>query len=97
MDDLTIPPGLLEPSTAKAAKTTDPAKIRDAAQQFEAFLLTELLESAHPSGGWLGAGDEGASGTAFGYAEQQLALTMAQHGGIGLANLVAQGLEKNQG
>jgi peptidoglycan hydrolase FlgJ len=97
MDNLAISPELLQASTPKAAKTADPAKIRDAAQQFEALLLTQLLQSAHPSGGWLGGGDEGASGTAFSYAEQQLATTMAQHGGIGLANLIAQGLQKDRG
>jgi Rod binding domain-containing protein len=97
MDTLKIAPGLFDRSTPPAAKDADPARIRDAAQQFEALLLAQLLHGAHPSGGWLGGGDEGASGTAFGFAEQQLATTMAQHGGIGLAALIRSGLEKQQG
>ena len=93
MEALTVSPSLLQPAAPAPLKTADPARIRDAAQQFEALLLNQLLESAHPSGGWLGSGDEGAEGTAFGFAEQQLASTMAQHGGIGLASLIAAGLE----
>jgi len=97
MDTLAVSSALLEHNTPATPKSANPAKIRDAAQQFEALLLTQLLQSAHPSGGWLGGGDEGASGTAFSFAEQQLATTMAQHGGIGLASLVQAGLEKGAG
>ena len=93
MDHLAISPDLMTPVPPSHGKTADPAKVRDAAEQFEALLLGQLLESAHPKGGWLGGGDEGASGTATSFAEQQLASTMARHGGIGLAKLVMQGLE----
>lgn len=94
MDPLVISPALAQPAPPAAPKTNDPAKIRDAAQQFESLLLGQLLESAHPKGGWLGGGDDGASDTATGFAEQQLAATMARAGGIGLANMIAAGLEK---
>jgi len=97
MTELTISPALLQPAAPAHPQTADPAKIHDAAQQFEALLLNQLLESAHPSGGWLGGGEEGASGTAFSFAEQQLAATMAKQGGIGLANMIASGLEKESG
>lgn len=97
MGSVAISPAVPERSVPTPPKTADPAKIREAAQQFEALLLEQLLQSAHPSGGWLGGGDEGASGTAFGFAEQQLAMTMSQHGGIGMASLVQSGLEKEAG
>jgi Rod binding domain-containing protein len=94
MADLVTASPLPEAGIPARPHTADPAKIRDAAQQFEGLLLAELLKSAHPDGGWLGGGDDGASGTAFSFAEQQLAATMAKQGGIGLAHLVVQGLEK---
>lgn len=97
MDSLGISPAVLERSAPERPKSSDTGKIHDAAQQFEALLLTQLLQSAHPSGGWLGGGDDGASGTAFSFAEQQLATTMAQNGGIGLATLIASGLVKESG
>jgi peptidoglycan hydrolase FlgJ len=94
MAGLTVSPAILQPVAPAHPKTANPAKIRDAAQQFEGLLLNQLLESAHPSGGWLGSGDEGADGTAFSFAEQQLAVTMAKQGGVGLANLIVAGLEQ---
>ena len=95
MDQLTLSPELMQPGVPPQPKTNDPAKMRDAAQQFESLLLAQLLQTSHPSGGWLGAGDDSASGTAFSFAEQELAASMAQHGGIGLAQLITSGLEKS--
>ena len=94
MDQMAISPDLMAKVPEARPKSGDPGKIREAAEQFEALLLGQLLESAHPKGGWLGGGDEGADGTAIGFGVQQLAATMAQHGGIGLAKLVMQGLEE---
>jgi Rod binding domain-containing protein len=93
---VTLPGAIAQAGPPNTKRTDDPVKIREAAQQFEALLLTQLLESAHPSGGWLGGGDDGASGTANGLAEQQLAVMMARQGGIGLANIVAAGLERDR-
>jgi peptidoglycan hydrolase FlgJ len=80
-------------STPRAADT--PAKVRDAAQQFEALLIGQILRTVRESGGWLGTSDS-SSDCAMDYAEQQLALVMAQRGGLGLADLIAQGLGKQQ-
>jgi Rod binding domain-containing protein len=75
-----------------APRTPDsPTKIRDAAQQFEALLIGQILQAARDKGGWLGSSDS-SSDCAMDYAEQQLALVMARHGGLGLADLVARGL-----
>jgi Rod binding domain-containing protein len=81
--------------TPPAAATDSPAKIKDAAQQFEALLLAQILHSAHESGGgWLGSGGDSSSDSLGDYAEQQLAAVMAKNGGLGLAKMIAQGLER---
>jgi Rod binding domain-containing protein len=69
--------------------------MRDAAQQFEALLLGQILRSAHESGsGWLGAAGDSSSDCATDYAEEQLAISMAQQGGLGLAKLITAGLQR---
>ena len=70
-------------------------EVRDAAQQFEALLLSQILRSARESGGsWLGSGSGGAADCATEFAEEQLATSMARQGGLGLANMIANGLER---
>jgi flagellar protein FlgJ len=69
-----------------------PTKVRDAAQQFEALLIGQILRSARGSGGWLGSSDASADCAAE-YAEQQFATVIAQRGGLGLADLIARGLD----
>jgi Rod binding domain-containing protein len=81
--------------TPPASATDSPAKVKDAAQQFEALLLAQILHSAHESGGsWLGAGGDSSSDSLGDYAEEQLAAVMAKNGGLGLAKMIAQGLER---
>ncbi len=63
----------------------DPAKARDAARQFEALLLTQILKSARTGG------DEDSVNE---LADQQLALALAERGGLGLSELITKGLEK---
>jgi Rod binding domain-containing protein len=76
-------------------KGKDSAKMGDAAQQFEALLLGQILHSAHDSeSGWLGSGGDSSSDCATDYAEQQLAATMAKQGGLGLAKMITAGLER---
>lgn len=82
-------------SSGGARKPDEPAKIRDAAQQFEALLLAQLLRSAREgTGGWLGSGGDSASDCAFDMADQQMALAMTQRGGLGLSALIAAGLTR---
>jgi Rod binding domain-containing protein len=75
-------------------KKDTPAKIHDAAQQFEALLLGRILETVSQGGGWLGSGGDSASACASGLAEQQLAAIMARNGGFGLASLIEAGLKR---
>jgi Rod binding domain-containing protein len=82
-------------SGAGARKPDDGVKERDAAQQFEALLIGQLLRSAREGGGgWLGSGGDSSSDCATEMAEQQLAATLSQNGGLGLAATVAEGLKK---
>jgi flagellar protein FlgJ len=82
------------PKSVEAARTSDsPEKIRDAAQQFEALLIGQMLRAARESGGrWMGSQDSSAD-SAIEFAEQQFATVMARSGGLGLATLIVQGLE----
>ena len=74
----------------------DPQKVLRAAQQFEALLIGQMLKTVRESSGsdgWMGTGD-GADGTMMDYAEQSLATVLASQGGLGLAQLVTDGLTK---
>jgi Rod binding domain-containing protein len=85
----------LTTSQSSRPKADDPVRIRDAAQQFEALLLNQILHSSHEAGsGWLGSGGDSSSDCATDFAEQQLATTIAQQGGLGLAKLITAGLQR---
>jgi Rod binding domain-containing protein len=66
-----------------------PEKVLDAAQQFEALMLGQILRAARESSG-------SSSDCAMDYAEQQFATVMARSGGLGLARLIVQGLEPHK-
>ena len=78
------PIGLVRPDTER--RPDAPEKVLDAAQQFEALLLGQILRAARESGG-------SSSDCALDYAEQQFADVMARNGGLGLARLIVKGLE----
>ncbi len=85
-------PRILAQGSVKA--TDSPEKIKDAAQQFEGLLLSQILSSVHEDGGWLGSGGDSSSGAATSFAEQQLAGVIAQKGGLGLAGMISADLSK---
>jgi peptidoglycan hydrolase FlgJ len=69
-------------------------KIDQAAQQFEALLIGQILKSAHDSdGGWLGS-DDSSDACATDFAEEQFANTIAQQGGFGLAKMIERELNR---
>ena len=81
-------------TTVSTTSTSDPAKARDAAQQFEALLLSQMLKSVREDGGgWMGSPSTDSMSE---YAEQQLATAMSKAGGLGLADVIAAGLEKSK-
>jgi len=81
-------------STPSPNAKDSPEKIRDAASQFEALLIGEVLKTAHEGEGWLGTGEDETSSTTMGLADQFLAQSMAKNGGLGLARMVAAGLAR---
>lgn len=93
MADLSISPVLSAGVGAGPSASRNPDKVHDAAQQFEALLLGQMLRTERQSGGgWLGSGEDAAGECATDYGEQQFAAVLAQQGGLGLATLVAKGL-----
>jgi len=70
-------------------------KIADSAKQFEALMIGQLLKNAHGSQSWLGEdSDDGAASTAIEMAEEYLGQAIAKGGGLGIAKLVMQGLNR---
>jgi Rod binding domain-containing protein len=88
----------IEPTSAvlKPDSPVAPTKIADAAKQFEALMLSEILKASHDSsdGGWLGTGEDHGSELALDMATQQFAQAMSAKGGFGLAKMVTDGLEQ---
>jgi flagellar protein FlgJ len=76
----------------------DPAKVQNAARQFEALLLGQMMKSMRDSeGGWLDTDEDDASSSAMEYAQDMFAQSLAARGGLGLANLVVAGLTPKSG
>ena len=73
-----------------------PEAVREVAREFEALLIAQLVKSMRGAGGWLESGSE-TEGLMVEIAEQQLARALAAGGGLGLAELVAEGLEVERG
>lgn len=75
----------------------NPKRVQDAAQQFEAMLLQQMLKSARDSGSgdWDGSSEDPTGSSMSEMAEQQFAQLLASKGGLGLAKLVVDGLERN--
>lgn len=81
--------------TTPQRKADSPARVQDAAKQFEALLITQLLKSSRSGdGGWLGADAGQASSTALDMAEEHFAQALSASGGLGLAAMVTKGLEQ---
>ena len=86
------------PTAPAAAGRNDPARVKDAACQFESLLIGQLMKSMRESsGGWLSDDDDPAGATATDMAEEQFAQALARQGGLGLARMVVSGLEKKPG
>ena len=81
-------------STAPRPKD-DPAKILNAAKQFESLLVAQMMKSMQDAeGGWLGTGDDPSDSAAMEYGQEAFAQAMSASGGLGIAKLVASGLHK---
>ena len=82
--------------TSLAAQPKDtPEKILNAAKQFEALLVAQLMKTMQDNeGGWLGTGDDQSSSAAIEYGQEAFAQAMSANGGLGLAKMVADGLQR---
>jgi len=60
--------------------------VTEAARQFEALLVAQMLRDVHEPG------EDPTSDTMWDVAAQQFAQVVADNGGFGLARLIAQGL-----
>jgi peptidoglycan hydrolase FlgJ len=71
-----------------------PKNIEEAAQQFEALLISQMLRSAKESNGdgALSGGDDTTSSTMLDMAHQQFAKLLAANGGLGLAKVIVPAL-----
>ena len=70
-----------------------PTKTGEAAQQFEALLIGQMLRSVREA-----SADEqdSAGSTMLDVADQQFSQLLAKNGGLGLAHMVVSGLEKGE-
>ncbi len=84
------------PTAALPDAAAGQAKIEKAAKQFESLMIGQIMKSMHEAGssGWLGGGDDQAGEAAMEMAEDQFAQALASRGGLGLARLIMQGLNK---
>jgi peptidoglycan hydrolase FlgJ len=89
--------GMLAPDIEQLRQggAESPEDLKQVAEEFEALLVSQMLKSVRESssGGWIGG--EGETGTLMvEVAEQQLARVIASQGGMGLADLIVEGLSK---
>ena len=97
---MTIPslPGAGVDVTAlvKPHKQDSPEKIKDAASQFEALMIGQILKAAHGDSdeGSFGGDADPASASAMDFANDYFARAMAAKGGLGLTNMIVAGLQK---
>jgi len=85
--------------TTKNPTETSQEDIGETAEQFESLLLGMLLRSMREAAsdqGWLGCEGQSAVSSIAELAEQQVAQALSAGGGMGLARLIRQGLEKGK-
>ncbi len=94
-----LSPLLSAPLLSAGSTSTDSkhSKIVNAATQFEALLIGEMMKSVREASddGWLGGGSDSSAESAFGIAENQFAQTISQRGGFGLAKTIEKSLESD--
>jgi Rod binding domain-containing protein len=74
------------------APSQEPKKLQEAAKQFEALMITQMMKTARDcsGGSWLSEGDETGEDSSMSMAEEQFAQSMAANGGLGLAKMVVR-------
>ena len=73
-----------------------PEKIKDAASQFEALMISQILKASKGDSdeGAFGGDPDPAAASAMDFANDYFARAMAAKGGLGLSNMIVAGLQK---
>jgi len=86
---------LTDVSVPQPAVARPPQNLQEAARQFEALMIGELLKAARSDeNGWLGSGEDNGDATSAGLAEEQFAQALAQNGGLGLSAQITASISK---
>jgi len=87
----------VSPGSSGELAASNAVKLKDAAGQFEALLIAQMLKSAREtdSGGWTGESDQSKSAI-MDMAEQQLAELLGSQGSLGLARMVVDRLSQKK-
>lgn len=84
----------ISPTAAPVSPTGDPVGLpknpAEAAQQFEALLLTQMLQTVRAGQD----GEDPTSDTMVDMAAQQFAQVLSKNGGLGLARIIQKSLEQ---
>ncbi len=68
-------------------------RLREAAVEFEALLVAQMLKSMREDRGWMGTGEDHTGASLLEIAEEHLARVIASQGGLGLADLILHGIQ----
>ena len=79
-------------STSTAGQKNDPTRVKHAAQQFEALMISEMMKSIRESeeNGPMAEEKDQAGSSAMQLAEEQFAQALASRGGLGLASMLTK-------
>jgi len=84
-------------STAAGSKDS-PEKLHAAASEFESLMIGQILKSVHEGDGdgegWLGTGEDQTASSAMGMADEYFAKSLASKGGMGLAKMISESMER---
>lgn len=82
---------------AEKPSQAESLKIKEAATQFESLLIGQMLRIMHEAsqGGGLSPESDQAGQSMSEFAEQRLSDVLASQGGLGLASLIEQGLQRS--
>jgi Rod binding domain-containing protein len=85
----------VQPALTAPAPEREP-RLREAAKDFEALLIGQILRSfrSEIEEGCLTAGGSSAGATMLEFAEQHLAQVLSRQGGLGLHEIIVQGLRR---
>lgn len=90
-----LSPQLSVGSTSALQRKDTPEKLHDAASQFEALMIGQILKGAQEDNkqGMLGDDEDDTAASTMDFANDFFARSLASKGGLGLAHVITSGLE----